>query len=202
MIPRIFHPFFRTDRSSSRSSSCARSSFPVGWPSGCTGLGLTGHRPSLHREILLLIFVVYLAGLAAVTLEPNRPSRMVAETMVKVELRPNLASLTCSSALLPRGSTVPGFCARNARGNALLFFPLGILLPLVWSRLRFWRGVQIALALSVGIELVQVLSMAWGSYRTADVNDVILNCLGASLGLGLVSLLRLLQGPRQAVQRA
>jgi glycopeptide antibiotics resistance protein len=84
----------------------------------------------------------------------------------------------------------------------MLFFPLGILIPLVWRHLRFWRGTQIAIALSFGIELLQYLSSAWGSYRAADVNDVILNVLGASLGLALVSLLRLRQGTRPAVPGA
>jgi glycopeptide antibiotics resistance protein len=83
----------------------------------------------------------------------------------------------------------------------MLFFPLGILIPLVWRRLRFWRGIQIAIALSSSIELVQYLSRAW-SNRSADVNDVVLNVLGASLGLVLVSLLRLRRGTGPAVPRA
>jgi glycopeptide antibiotics resistance protein len=83
----------------------------------------------------------------------------------------------------------------------MLFFPLGILLPLVWRRLRFWRGLQIAIALSSSIELVQYLSRTWIN-RTADVNDVILNVLGAGLGLALVFLLRLRRGTRPAVPRA
>jgi len=165
-------------------------------------LRTSGQPVSFHRELLLLIFVVYLSALAAVTLEPNHPSRAVAEAMVNVELRPDLASLTCSSALLPSGSTAQGFCVRNARGNLLLFIPLGILLPLVWRRLRFWKGLQIAIAVSCSIELLQYVSRVWGSYRTADVNDFILNVLGAALGLGLVTLLRLREGTRRAVQRA
>jgi glycopeptide antibiotics resistance protein len=152
-------------------------------------LRTSGHRLSFQREILLLTFVVYLSGLVAATLIPNHSSRFVAETAVGIELHPSLASLTCSSATLPRGSTARAFCVRNARGNALLFFPLGILLPLVWRRLRFWSGMQIAIAVSCSIELVQYLSRAWG-HRTADVNDVILNVLGASLGLALAFLLR------------
>ena len=79
---------------------------------------------------------------------------------------------------------------RNARGNFVLFFPLGVLLPLVWRRVGFWRGMQVAVAVSLSIELVQYLSSAWGSYRAADVNDLILNVAGAGLGLALVSLLR------------
>ena len=160
------------------------------------------HRVSFHREILLLIVVLYLSGLAAVTLEPSRPSRAVVESMVRVELRPSLASLTCSTASLPSGSTARSFCVRNAQGNFLLFVPLGILLPLVWRRLRFWRAVQVAIALSCTIELLQLLSMAWGSYRTADVNDFVLNVLGACFGWGLVSLLRLRDSTRPAVSRA
>ena len=160
-----------------------------------------GHRLSFQREILLLTFVVYLCGLAVATLIPNHNSRLAAEAAVGIDVRPNLASLTCSSAILPKGSTAQAFCVHNARGNVILFFPLGILLPLVWTRLRFWRGIQIAIAISVSIELVQYLSRAW-SNRSADVNDVVLNVLGACLGLAFVFLLRLLRGPRPAVRGA
>jgi len=160
-----------------------------------------GHRLSFHREILLLTFVVYLSGLATATLLPNHNSRLAAEAAVGIDLHPNLASLTCSSATLPRGSTARAFCVHNARGNVMLFFPLGILIPLVWRRLRFWRGIQIAIALSSSIELVQYLSRTWIN-RTADVNDVILNVLGASLGLALVFLLRLRRGTRLAPNRS
>ncbi len=161
-----------------------------------------GHRLSFHREILLLTGVFYLSGLAAATLTPNRSSRLRAEGTGGIELHPNLASLICSSAILPRGSSARAFCVRNARGNVVLFVPLGILIPLVWRHLRFWRGIQIAIALSFSIELVQYLSSAWGSYRSADVNDFILNVLGACLGLVFMFLLRLRPGTRHAVARA
>ncbi|HKP16200.1 MAG TPA: VanZ family protein [Gemmatimonadaceae bacterium] len=161
-----------------------------------------GHRPSIGREVLLLIFVVYLSGLAAVTLVPSRTSRAVAEASPGIDLRPSLASLTCSSPSMPAGSPARGFCMRNARGNALLFFPLGVLILLVWPRLRFWRGLQIAIALSLGIEILQYFSRALGSQRTADINDFILNVVGASVGLAIVSLLRWRPGARPAVQSA
>ena len=160
-----------------------------------------GHRLSFHREILLLTFVVYLSGLASATLLPNHNSRSAAEAAMGIDLHPNLASLTCSSATLPRGSTARAFCLHNTRGNVMLFFPLGILIPLVWRHLRFWSGIQIAIALSSSIELVQYLSRGWIN-RSADVNDVILNVFGASLGLALVFLLRLARGARPAVPRA
>ena len=160
-----------------------------------------GHRVSLPREILLLTFVVYLSGLAVATLIPNHNSRSAAKAAMGIDLHPNLASLTCSSVTLPRGSTAQAFCVHNARGNVMLFFPLGILIPLVWTRLRFWKWLQIAVALSISIEIVQYLLRGW-SNRSTDVNDVILNVVGASLGFMLVSLLRLLLGIRPAVPRA
>src|SRR5436190_11756693 len=63
-------------------------------------LRTSGQRKSFRRELLLLIFVAYLSGVAAVTLLPNHSSRQVAETMVGIQLRPNMAALTCSSATL------------------------------------------------------------------------------------------------------
>jgi len=162
----------------------------------------SAHRVSLRREVLLLTFVVYLVGLAIATLTPNRSSRLAAEGRGGIELSPTLSSLTCSSAKLPRGSTAQAFCVHYARANLALFFPLGILLPLLWTRIRFWKGLQVAIALSVTIELIQYLSSAWGSYRAADINDVILNVVGACLGLALVSLLRWRPGTRPAVARA
>ena len=156
------------------------------------------HRLSLLREVLLLIVVVYLAGVAVATLTPNRSDRLRAEGRGGIDLRPNLASLTCSSPRLPEGSTAQAFCVHYARANAALFFPLGLFLPLVWRRLRFWKGVLVSVAFSISIELVQLLSSAWGSYRAADINDVILNVLGACVGLAIVFLARSLRGTRSA----
>src|SRR5690349_1286609 len=148
------------------------------------------HRLSVRREILLLAVVLYFSGLASATLAPNDNSRSRAENAVAVDLRPSLASLTCSSPMLPPGSRDRFFCMYNARGNVLLFVPLGILLPLTLRRLRLSRGMLIALAVSVTVELLQYVSRAWGSYRLADINDVILNVLGAALGLAVGFLLR------------
>jgi hypothetical protein len=77
-----------------------------------------GHGLSFHREILLLTFVVYLCGLGTATLIPNHNSRLAAEAAVGIELHPNLASLTCSSTTLPRGSTARAFCLHRTHSSA------------------------------------------------------------------------------------
>jgi hypothetical protein len=167
-------------------------------------LRTSAQHPSFTREIVLLTFVLYLCGVAAATLAPERGARAQArhEATGGIVLRPDAPTLTCPSTMPTTGPHDRFFCGYNARGNLLLFFPLGILLPFVWSGLGFWRDVLIALALSVSIELVQYVSSAWGSYRLADVNDVILNVSGAALGLGLVSLLRMGRRARAAMRRA
>ena len=188
MIPRIFYPLLPYRSFFAPFLVVAAVAVPCWAIVRLYRLRARGRVLSVRRELLLLVVVAYLSGLAAATLTPSHASRAVAEATPAVDLRPSLASLTCSSSTLPEGSRARGFCVRNARGNVVLFFPLGILLPLVWPRVGFWRGVQIALALSVSIELLQLLSRAWESYRTADVNDVILNVAGAAVGLAVISL--------------
>ena len=158
-----------------------------------------GQPLSFGRELLLLTFVLYLSGLAAVTLIPSRSSRAQVEAADGFKLRPDLSSLTCPAATPSTGPTAARFCMRNAAGNLVLFIPLGLLIPLVWRRLRVRDGILIAIAFSVGIELLQYLSRMVGSKRLADVNDVILNVLGACLGLALGMLLRWRPRGRPAV---
>jgi glycopeptide antibiotics resistance protein len=159
------------------------------------------HAPAVPgaREVLLLTFVLYLAGLAAVTLTPNESARVRAAGAGGLELKPTVASLTCTAPTLPRGSRARAFCLRNAQGNVALFFPFGLLVPLVWPSVRFGRGLLFALALSCSIELAQYVSSAWGSYRAADVNDVLLNVVGASAGLAVVAILPWRRGARLGV---
>ena len=153
------------------------------------------HRVSLARELLLLTFVVYLTLLAAVTLTPNHSARYDTDASVGLDLRPSLTSLTCSTPSVPRGSAARSFCMRNARGNVALFFPLGLLIPFIWPPLRLARALGIVISVSAGIELAQYLTHVW-VHRTADVNDVILNSVGAAVGLVLAYLLRAMRRQR------
>ena len=67
-----------------------------------------------------------------------------------------------------------------------LFLPLGFLLPPLapWFD-RWWRTVGAGFALSAVIELSQV---AFPRIRRPDVNDVLMNTLGAAIGYGVYRL--------------
>lgn len=67
----------------------------------------------------------------------------------------------------------------NLAGNVVLFVPLGFLLPMLWPKLRkFWRCLGVSL-LAVGVvELIQLFTLV----GKCDIDDVILNLVGVSVG--------------------
>lgn len=71
------------------------------------------------------------------------------------------------------------YAAVNLFGNVTLFVPLGIFLPLLVSKLqRFWKFF---FAVSLIISALEVLQMATG-LGTLDVDDLILNLVGGTIG--------------------
>lgn len=67
----------------------------------------------------------------------------------------------------------------NLAGNVLAFMPLGFFLPsLSGHKMGFWSILCTSCALSVAIELVQLITKV----GSCDVDDVILNTLGGVLG--------------------
>jgi glycopeptide antibiotics resistance protein len=72
-------------------------------------------------------------------------------------------------------------------GNLLLLLPVGLLGPIALPWLnRWWRVLLVALLLSACIEAAQL----WIPERSADVDDVMLNAVGALLGYWLLLLIR------------
>ncbi|MDY4096882.1 MAG: VanZ family protein [Lachnospiraceae bacterium] len=68
---------------------------------------------------------------------------------------------------------------QNLFGNILAFIPFGYLLPLCFGQCRsWWRVLLWSLILVLGIEFFQLFS-AFGAF---DVDDILLNTLGAMVG--------------------
>jgi glycopeptide antibiotics resistance protein len=146
-------------------------------PSDREGLASVRARPRLAPATVRAAAVAYGAALAAVTLLPVRYRPELARW--PENRRPQLVPLWNLLVSLRDGdlrlATVAG-CA----GNVLLFVPLGFLLPLLAPRLdRLWRVVAVGAAVSVLLELAQ---LPMPGVRRADVNDVLMNALGAALG--------------------
>ena len=62
--------------------------------------------------------------------------------------------------------------------NIVLFVPLGVLVAVAWPRARPWSVVLVGFAVSVTIELVQMLLPS----RFPTISDVIANTVGAAVG--------------------
>lgn len=77
--------------------------------------------------------------------------------------------------------------------NIVLLLPFGVLAPLLWSKLRGpGRIVLGGLAFSLLIEVSQL-----ATNRSADVDDLLMNTVGALLGYALLSLLHRRSGEEQ-----
>jgi glycopeptide antibiotics resistance protein len=71
-------------------------------------------------------------------------------------------------------------------GNFIMLLPLGIYLPLMYRRLNHFFGVLVtAFLVSAVIEFLQLIT----SFRSADVDDILLNTLGAGVGFVLFRML-------------
>lgn len=67
----------------------------------------------------------------------------------------------------------------NLGGNIGMFIPLGFFLPTLWKSLRKWWKTWLAtLLIMLAVELTQLLTLR----GTFDVDDLILNLLGAAIG--------------------
>ncbi|MBR6643930.1 MAG: VanZ family protein [Lachnospiraceae bacterium] len=68
---------------------------------------------------------------------------------------------------------------RNLIGNLIMFFPWGIYLPLLFDKMKHWKKyIIVTIATLFGIELVQF----FGRLGSFDIDDLILNLIGAMLG--------------------
>jgi glycopeptide antibiotics resistance protein len=119
----------------------------------------------------------YAAVLALVTLAPVRLRSDFGR--YRNNWKPQLVPLWNLVVNLRDGHRVMATLA-GAAGNVALFLPFGFLLPLLAPRMdRWWRTVGAGFAASTVIELTQ---LAFPGLRRPDVNDVLMNTLGAALG--------------------
>ena len=132
----------------------------------------------MMRLISGLFLVAWLAAIVSLTLRAANPlpGQVVTDNVVPLTtIRIYLDNLDSA------------FWVSPAVGNLLLLLPVGLFGPLVLPWLgRWWRIALVAVLISGCIELAQLRVPD----RSADVDDVLLNTLGALLGYGMLRLLR------------
>ena len=125
---------------------------------------------------------MYIAFVAALTIVPTHLGRFRIVDPDHINLIPLNYSFKCF-VLARQYQGLIGFCLRNTLGNIMLFVPLGMLLPLLSRRFQSLKRVLLlGLCASLMIETIQFVLRFVGSPRAVDIDDVILNTLGACVG--------------------
>lgn len=139
------------------------------------------------REFALCFFVLCIAGLISQTLLAGGyglgrygaravwwsqfnfvPFRIFADSAEQIQRNNNV-----------------GYFIVNFLGNIAMFMPIGLFLPMLFSKCSFSRTVLIGLGISLLIELCQI-----PLGRGVDIDDLWLNTLGAAVGYGIFVLAR------------
>ena len=149
-----------------------------------------GARPRYLRGALWALFLYYLAILS-VLLFFGGLFQLERVWGGSVNLKP---FHTIRSYLRFYRSTGSPVSVMNLLGNVVIMVPLGMLLPILFRTMRhFWTCLPLCALTAVGVEWLQ-----WATATgAADVDDSILNFLGAALGYFLVRLCQLAAGWRQ-----
>lgn len=151
---------------------------------------ISKERVNWWTELICCLFAVYICMVVAVTLFPlpiGFPSSAL-NLSRSVNVTPFASIIKDINQI---GSAYDGdalfmvaLIVRNVGGNILLLMPLGFLAPIIWDTYKKIKNtILLGLAISVGIELLQLLESlfsGWG--RITDIDDVICNVLGSIFG--------------------
>ncbi|MCI1881934.1 MAG: VanZ family protein [Sporolactobacillus sp.] len=134
----------------------------------------------MANRILQSVFLTYVASVLSLTL--------LTHNYYTYGKSGNLMIFRSLMLMLRSGDAV--LIMKNIFGNLLLFLPFGCLLPLVLRRIRgFFALILAAILFSFVIELAQYSFAS----RIFDIDDILLNTIGAvigRLGLGAVRFCR------------
>lgn len=129
------------------------------------------------QNILWTLFIIYISLLCGVTFFPIEYDR----TSIRFGFSYNFIPF---ASILNSLKDEMVDIVRNIGGNVLLFFPLGVMLPLLWKKRSLLRVFLVILLCAAGVELTQhIIGLGIGyRYRMVDIDDVILNTLGGMIG--------------------
>ena len=164
------------------------------WLVGLAVLGLVllgvgwRRRLSLVRGFGLALFGVYVLLVLSLTLFPMPvpESNSIGPVLVQIRQMWHVHALNLVPLNFDSCWEFPRSCFTNLLGNILLTVPFGLGFGFLFRprfRVFFWWGFGPGLVIE-GLQFV--FNLVTGSaYRTVDINDVLLNALGAWVGFGL-----------------
>ena len=144
-------------------------------------------KPQPGRECLLLAFVVYMASLLQITVWR---AGVDWQGVFAGKGGTQQLQLTLLHTTLKAWRRNKQMFFYHSGGNVAWFIPFGIMVPGVRRRWNFAETLLLGFLPSVGIEALRYFLRT----GVTDIDDVLLNSLGAALGCLLILLTRLLSG--------
>lgn len=146
-----------------------------------------GQSIQLLREFGLLLFVLYLTGVASQTIVPEFV--IINDQLQAVDLgfNPDRINLEPFNKIIETQILVENghisYLFIEVFGNICMFIPIGFFLPLLWDKFKNpFLTVFVCLFISFSIETIQLILP-----RGTDVDDIILNTSGGLIGYILYS---------------
>lgn len=149
----------------------------------------------IGREGVLLLFVLFSAGLSALTIWPAGFWSAVVNRVVPVVDEFSVGSfyweVTIFRELAQAGDNITAlgrsFSLFMLLGNLIMFMPFGFFPALVGSKPKWWKSLLTGFCVSAFIEVIQLFIG-----RSSDINDIILNTTGALCGFWVYLLITLI----------
>ena len=138
--------------------------------------GAVPHHGGMRRAVLLLLTLVYLAGVAWMTL---RPSVYDANTGALLWRALDVFARHDETSWIT-------FARVEAAANVAMFVPMGMFPALLLPKRFWWVGIVVGFAATVGIETLQATYLS--ATRFSDPQDLVMNTLGAAIGAAFVGL--------------
>ncbi|MBL4931185.1 VanZ family protein [Clostridium paridis] len=146
-----------------------------------------------YKEVSIVLLFIYLIVLISVTLLPlfiNTSGRTMLDRP-----EPNIVPVFNTvkdmiNARMDLRHYMIEFWIINILGNLILLAPLSVLAPIITNKFRSYRSViLLCFSVSLLIEFLQYISYYLGNFRSVDIDDVILNTLGALIGFSIFKIL-------------
>ena len=130
----------------------------------------------MRRAVLLLFSLVYLAGVAWMTLRPSvygdGTSQLLWRALDAFARHEETSWIT--------------FARVEAAANVAMFVPMGMFTALLLPKRAWWVGVVVGFAATCAIESYQATALS--STRFSDPQDILMNTIGAAVGAAFVGL--------------
>ena len=141
-----------------------------------------GNKLSIERIVIVYIFVYYLTGVLSFTGIPSIID--IVQNSFGIVTPKGLNFPPDEINLIPFRWLAEGL--RLYIENILLFIPLGFMLPFIWKKYEvLWQTALSGITFSLIIELSQLFNG-----RITDIDDLLMNTLGALIGWVIFRLLK------------